>query len=197
MSPVKKDKFDNTKSCNGVDIYDTTRFFYNEEWRKTINNPGVLKLIQGFPRHKKKSDYHNRGKFKNRNRTHYTSNTNTDITQTAINYFHTSRPNYNSIPTQVQIPCMGRKIGVNAVVTNNDVLVTHSVHSKRFYIPYDNNDRIPSMLILIVTTRNCNVSSNNPTKHDGEIGYNSTIFINSHADTHYFGKNFLIVSSTE
>ena len=92
---------------------------------------------------------------------------------------------------------MGSKIGVNAVVTNNNVLVTHSGNSKRFSIQYNNDGRIPSMGISKITTRNCHVSSNNLTKQDGEIRYNSIIDINSHADTHYFGKNFLIVSSTE
>ena len=33
--------------------------------------------------------------------------------------------------------------------------------------------------------------------HDGEFGYNSNIEINSPADTHCFGKNFKMVSSTE
>ena len=50
------------------------------------------------------------------------------------------------------------------------------------------------MGITKITTRNRHVSSNNPTKHDGEIGYNSTIDINRHDDTHCFGKNFRIVS---
>ena len=36
VSRVKKDKWWNTKSCNGVDISDTTRFFLSEEWRKII-----------------------------------------------------------------------------------------------------------------------------------------------------------------
>ena len=53
------------------------------------------------------------------------------------------------------------------------------------------------MGITKITTRNRHVSSNNPTKHDSEIGYNSTIDINRHDDTHCFGKNFRIVSSTE
>ena len=53
------------------------------------------------------------------------------------------------------------------------------------------------MGISKITTRNRHVSSNNPTKHDGEIGYNSTIDIDSHADTHCFGNNFQILSSTE
>ena len=47
------------------------------------------------------------------------------------------------------------------------------------------------------TTRNRHVSSNNPTKNDGKIGYNSTIDINRHDDTHCFCNNFRIVSSTE
>ena len=53
------------------------------------------------------------------------------------------------------------------------------------------------MGITKITTRNRHVSSNNPTKHDSEIGYNSTIDINRHDDTHCFGKNFRIVSSAE
>ena len=53
------------------------------------------------------------------------------------------------------------------------------------------------MVISKITTRNRHVYSNNPTKHDGEIGYNSIIEIDSHSHTHCFGKNFRIVSSTE
>ena len=39
-----------------------------------------------------------------------------------------------------------------------------------------------------ITTRNRDVSSNNPTNRYGEIVYNSNIDINSHADNHCFGK---------
>ena len=43
---------------------------------------------------------------------------------------------------------------------------------------------------------NCHVSLKNPTKNEGEISYNRTIDIDSHTDTHYFGKNFRIVLTT-
>ena len=66
-----------------------------------------------------------------------------------------------------------------------------------FLIQYDDGGRISSIGISKITTRNRRVSSNNSTNHDGEIGYNSTIEINSHNDTRYFGNNFRIVSSTE
>ena len=45
VSHVKKDKFDNTKSCNGVDISDKTGFFSSEKWNKSRKNTGVLKTI--------------------------------------------------------------------------------------------------------------------------------------------------------
>ena len=53
------------------------------------------------------------------------------------------------------------------------------------------------MVTSRITTRNRHVYSNNSTKHDGEIGYNSTIEINTHVNTHCFGKNFRIMKSTE
>ena len=46
------------------------------------------------------------------------------------------------------------------------------------------------MGISKITTINRHVSSNNFTKHDDEIGYNSTIDIDSHASTHYFVRTF-------
>ena len=45
------------------------------------------------------------------------------------------------------------------------------------------------MVISKIATRNHNVSSNNYTNHDSEIGYNSTIDVDSHADAH-FCENF-------
>ena len=46
-------------------------------------------------------------------------------------------------------------------------------------------------------TVNCHVSSNNSTKHDGKIGYNSTMNIDSHDDTNYFGNKYRIVLTKE
>ena len=91
---------------------------------------------------------------------------------------------------------MGMKIRVNAATTNNDVSVTGQGISKRFSIEYCDDDRISSTVISKITIRNRHVSSNNYTKHDGEIGYNSTTDIESHVNTHFFGNNFQIVSST-
>ena len=48
-----------------------------------------------------------------------------------------------------------------------------------------------------VSEENSHVSSNHSSQRDGNIGYNITIEINSYADTHCFGKNFRIVSTTE
>ena len=53
------------------------------------------------------------------------------------------------------------------------------------------------MGISEITTRNRNFSSNDFTKHDDEIAYNSTIEIDCHSDTHFFGKNFQFFSSTQ
>ena len=53
------------------------------------------------------------------------------------------------------------------------------------------------MGISKIATRNRNVSLENPTKHDCEIGYNGNIEIDSHTDTHWFDKHFRIVLSTE
>ena len=99
MSHVKKEKFSKTKSCNDVDISDTTRFFLGEEWRIIINNHVVLKMNQDFPRRKNKVEGHKRMKYGNRNGTRNTSNINTDITQAAIIALHTSQPVDNSIPS--------------------------------------------------------------------------------------------------
>ena len=131
------------------------------------------------------------------NGTRNTSNINTDITQEDIAEFYTYQPNDNSISSQVQNSHMGMKIGVNTVTTKNDISVTGQKSSKRFAIKYDNDDRISGIGISKITTRNRHVSSNNSTKHDGKIVYNSTIDINSHVDTHCFGNNFRIMSSTE
>ena len=121
---------------------------------------------------------------------------NSEITQAAIAEFNTSQPGGNIISAHIQIPRMGRQRGVNSFAANNGVSVTGSGSSKRFSIQYDNYGSISIMVISKITNRNHHVSSNNSTKHDGEIGYNSTIDIISHADTHCFGKKFLIVSST-
>ena len=96
----------------------------SEQWIKIINNTGVLKMIQDCPRCKKREEDRKRRKVGNRDGTINTPNINTDITQSAIVAFHASQSVDNIIPGQVQIPHMGRKIGVNALSTNNDVSVT-------------------------------------------------------------------------
>ena len=48
-----------------------------------------------------------------------------------------------------------------------------------------------------IMTVNFHVSSNNSTKHDGKIGYNSTMNIDSHDDTNYFGNKYRIVLTKE
>ena len=53
------------------------------------------------------------------------------------------------------------------------------------------------MGISKINTINCHVYSNHSINYDGGIGYNSTIEIDSHANTHCFGKKFRIVYSTE
>lgn len=85
---------------------------------------------------------------------------------------------------------MGSQRGGIAISTNNYSSVTGSGGSKRLSIQYDKNGRIYSMVISKITTVNYHVYSNYSTKHDDEIGYNSNIEINSHADTHFFGNNF-------
>ena len=122
---------------------------------------------------------------------------NTDITQEDIAAFHTSHPDDNIIPAQVQMPRMVRQIGVNTVATKNDVSVTESGISKQFFIHHYDDGRISGMVISKITTRNRHVSSNNSTNSDGEIGYNSTIEVNSHSNTYFFGKNWQTMSSTE
>ena len=92
---------------------------------------------------------------------------------------------------------MGMQRGVNTVATNNEVSVTTWASYKLFSIQYDDDDRISSIEISKISTRNCHVSSNISTNHDGEIKYNNHIVNDSHVDTHYFGKNFWIVSSTD
>ena len=91
---------------------------------KNHNNPGILKLIQYCPRRKNKEEYCKRSKIRNMNVTPNTSNINTDITKADIAEFHTYQTDDNRISAQVQMSCMGIKIGVNAVTTNNDVSVT-------------------------------------------------------------------------
>ena len=122
---------------------------------------------------------------------------NTDITQEDIAAFHTSHPDDNIIPAQVQMPRMVRQIGVNTVATKNDVSVTESGISKQFFIHHCDDGRISGMVITKITTRNRHVSSNNSTNRYGEIGYNSTIEVNSHSNTYCFGKNLQTMSSTE
>ena len=90
---------------------------------------------------------------------------------------------------------MERQIIINAVTTKNDVSVTGSVSSKRYSIQYDENGRISVIGISKITSKNLPVPSNNYTNHDGEIGYNSTIEINSHSDNHFL-VNIQIISST-
>ena len=131
------------------------------------------------------------------NGTYNTSNMYTDITRADITSIHTSQTNDNSITIQVQMPHMVRQIRFNTVATNNDVSVTWLGSSKRFSIQNDNDGSILSLGISKITTRYRRVSSDNPTKHDGEIRYYSTIDIDSHANTHCFGNNFRVVSSTE
>ena len=133
----------------------------------------------------------------NSNRAYNTLNMNTKIPQEVIAAFHNSHPNDNIIPTQFQMPRMGRQIIVNVISTYKDVSVTGSGISKYFSIQYDEDDRISSIGISKITNRNLHVSSNNSTNHDSEIGYNSTIEIDIHAYTHCFGKKFRIVSPTE
>ena len=79
---------------------------------------------------------------------------------------------------------------VNKVTTNNYESVTGLIISKRFSIQYDNYKRISTIRISKITTRNRHISLNNSTNNYDEIGYNSTIDINSHADTHFLGENF-------
>ena len=129
----------------------------------------------------------------NSNVTHNTSNMNTDITHEVISELHTSQPDDNSITDQVQMSRIGSKIWVNAVTTNNNVSVIGPRSSKRFYFQYADDGKISSMGTSKTTTRNRHDSSNNSTKYDGEIGYNRTIEINSHADTYFFVKNFQMV----
>ena len=85
---------------------------------------------------------------------------------------------------------MGRQVGVNAVSVNNDVSVTGSGTPKRFSIQYEKSGRILGMGISKISTRNHHFSSNNSTKHDGAVVYNSTIEIDSHSDTLFLARNF-------
>ena len=134
---------------------------------KNHNNPGVLKMIQDCPRRKKKAEDRKRRKGANSNVTRNTSSMNTDITQEAITAFHTSKPDKNSITTQVQMPRMGRQRGVNAVATKNGVSVTGLVISKLFSMQYDDSCSISIIGVSKFTTINLYVYSNNYTKHDG------------------------------
>ena len=78
--------------ANGVNISDTTRFFSSEEWSKTINNPGALKIIRDCPICNNKAEDLKRRKCENRNGTGNTSNTNAEITKEYITELHASRP---------------------------------------------------------------------------------------------------------
>ena len=117
MSHVNKDRCDNTKSFNGFEISDTTRFFSSEEWSKMRKNPNVLKIIQDFTIRTNKEEDNKRRKYGNKNGTHNNSKMNTNITQAAIAELKTSQTDDNSIPTQVQMSRMVRQRGVNAVAT--------------------------------------------------------------------------------
>ena len=111
---------------------------------------------------------------------------NNNITQEAIAESHTSQPDKNIISAQVQMPRMARQRGGNAVATNNDVSFTVFGSSKHFFIQYVNDGRLSGLVISKITSRNRRVSSKNITKHDVEIGYNSTIEIDSYAGTIFF-----------
>ena len=153
-------------------------------------------MIQDCPKPKNKEEYLKISNCVNRNGTCNTLNMNIEITQAAIAAFYTSHTNDNSIPVQVKMARIVRQILVNTVATNKDFSVTVLGISKRFYIQYDNNASISIMVISKITTRNRHVSSNNSTKHDSEIGYNSTIEIDSHVDNYFCFNNFRIVSTT-
>ena len=85
---------------------------------------------------------------------------------------------------------MARQRGVNTVTTKNYFPVTGSGIKKQFSIQYDDYGRISSLEISKITTRIRNVSSDNSTKNDDEIRYNSTVDMDSHAGNYFFGKNF-------
>ena len=124
---------------------------------------------------------------------------NAGITQAVIAALQTAQgsDSSNGIPAQVQMPRMGRQRGVNAVnATGNDASVAGSATSRQFSIEYDDDGRISSMGISKITTGNRHVSSSNFARTEpADIGYNSTIEIDSHADTHCFGRNFRIITT--
>ena len=91
-----------------------------------MNNPGVLKMIQECPNHKKKAEDRKRRKCRKMNGTCNASNMNTEIIQADISELHTSQSDDIIIPVQFQMPRMGRQIVVNTVSTTNDVSVTGS-----------------------------------------------------------------------
>ena len=144
VSQVKKDKFGKTKSCNGVDISDTTRFFSTEEWNKIRKNSDVLSMINNCPKRKKKAEDRKRRKGADTG-TRNASSMNAEITQAAIAAFQTTQGDDNGIPTQVQMPRMGRQRGINAVGTSNDASVAGSANSRQFSIQYDDDGRISSI----------------------------------------------------
>ena len=200
ISNVKKDKNGRFKTCNGVDVSDTTRFFSHEEWNKIRKNTDVLRSIQECPRRKKKIEERKRKKTSgggggNRN----SSSTNVDIIQAAISALQSAptSDSVNNVPAQVQMPRMGRQRGIHAMSVSGDSSTSGSAGSRQVSIQYDNDGRVSNMEISGVCTDNRHVSSNSSARHDGEVGYNSTIEIDSHADTHCFGRNFHIVSRTE
>mmetsp|Transcript_15996 Transcript_15996/g.23840 ORF Transcript_15996/g.23840 Transcript_15996/m.23840 type:complete len:787 (+) Transcript_15996:5053-7413(+) len=200
VSQLKKDKFGKVKSCNGVDITDTSRWFSIDEWNKIRKNPEILRMINDCPKRKKKAEDRKRRKGEGNGGGRNTSSVNAGITQAVIAALQTAQgsDSSNSIPTQVQMPRMGRQRGVNAVnTTGNDASVAGSATSRQFSIEYDDDGRISSMGISKITTGNRHVSSNNFARTEPDIGYNSTIEIDSHADTHCFGRNFRIITTTE
>ena len=71
---------------------------------KSENNPGVIKMIQYCQKRKNEENNFRRRKGGNSNGTCNTSSMSTKITQTDIAEFHTSQPDENSIPVQVQMP---------------------------------------------------------------------------------------------
>ena len=118
---------------------------------------------------------------------------NNNITQVDITVLQTSQTDYNRIPAQLQMSRIVSQRGFHSVSANNYASVNGLGSLKRFSIHCGDDGRILSMGISKITTRNHHLSSNNPTKHDGEIEYYSTIEINIHSDTHFVDKNFQIL----
>ena len=115
---------------------------------------------------------------------------NTNITQVDIAEFRTSQSDDNIITAQVQIPAMGKLIGVNESANKNYISVTGLGSSNFVYIQYEDDGRISRIGIKKICTKNCHVFSNNPTKHYGELLFNSTIDINSHSKNHFWVRTF-------